>query len=192
MNCAMLDGPRLLVLHLQVFPGIGIAGRDGRKDLLPLLRGDPGADRVDEPVAEHGHEIVVFQDAALYLLGELLPLRGVDRPLVLVELDVEVLHADAVARAEASALEVALVPERPASRDPHAVEDDLGSGELLEPALQLLEVDAALHGLEPAANADLAELRDDALAPRVERGDRRDPVHVEPVRIARLAEEVLG
>src|SRR5678815_1561532 len=145
MNCAMLDGPRLLVLHLEVFPGIGIAGRDGREDLLPLLRGDPGADRVDERVAEHGHEIVVFQDAALDLLGELLPLRGIDRPLVLVELDVEVLHADAVARAEAAALEVALVPERPASRDPDALEDDLHPRPLLEPALEPLEAVSYTH-----------------------------------------------
>ena len=105
---------------------------------------------------------------------------------------VEVLHADAVARVEAAALEVALVPEGPASPDASAVQDDLGAGKLLEAALQPLEEDAALHGLQPAADADLAQLRDDALAPRVERGQRRDPVHVEPVRIARLAQELLG
>src|SRR5206468_5900825 len=181
-----------LLFDLQVLPGIGIAGGDGREDVLPLLRHDAGADRVDERVAEHGHEVVVFQDAALDLFGELLSLRGIDRPLVLVELGVEVLHADAIASVEAAALEVALVPERPASRDPDAVQDHLDAGPLLEPALQSLEEDAPLHGLEPAADADLAELRDDALAPRVERGQRRDPVHVEPVGIARLAQELLG
>src|SRR5881628_1319862 len=39
---------RLLVLHLQVLPGIGIAGGDRREHVLPLLRDDPGPDRVDE------------------------------------------------------------------------------------------------------------------------------------------------
>src|SRR4030095_12972975 len=102
MNCAMSQ-PRLLVLHLQVLPGIGIAGRDGRKDVLPLLRDDPGADRVDERVAEYRHEVVVVRDAPLDLLGELLALRGIDRALVLVELGVEVLDANAVARVEAAA-----------------------------------------------------------------------------------------
>src|SRR5438132_8254997 len=183
---------RLLVLHLDVFPWIGIAGSDGREDVLPLLQHDPWTDRVDERVPEHGYQIVVLENRALDLLGELLALRRVDRPLVLIELAVEVLHADAVARAEASALEVALVPERPASRDPDAVQDDLGPGKLLETALEPLEEDAALHGLEPAANADLTKLRDEAFAPRVERGQRRDPVHVEPVRIAGLAQELLG
>src|SRR4030095_11158573 len=167
-------------------------GGDGREDVLPLLRGDTGADRVDERVAEHRHEIIVFEDAALDLLGELLSLSGIDRALVQLELGVEVLDADAVARVEAAALEVTFVPERPASRDPDALEDDLGSGELLEPALEPLEEDAPLHGLQLGADADLPELRDDALAPRVERGYRRDPVHVETVRIARLAQQVLG
>src|SRR5258705_6709838 len=176
MNCGMSG---LLLLHLQVLPRIGIAGGDGREDVLPLLRREPGADRVDERVAEHGHEVVVLENAALDLLGELLPLRGIDRPLVLVELGVEVLHADAVARAEAAALEVAFVPERPASCDPDTVQDDLGPRKLLEAALEALEEDAALHGLEPAADTDLTELRDETLAPRVERAQRRDPVHVE-------------
>src|SRR2546427_1623149 len=183
---------RLLVLHLQVLPGIGIARGDRREDVLPFLRHDPRADRVDERVAEHRHEVVVFQNAALDFLGEPLSLCRIDRPLVLVELRVEVLHADAVARVEAAALEVAFVPERPASRDPDAVQDDLGPRKLLEAALEPLEEDAALHGLEPAADTDLTQLRDEALAPRVERGERRDPVHVEPVRVARLAQELLG
>src|SRR4029453_3467070 len=190
INCAMPTA--LLVLHLQVLPGIGIAGGDGREDVLPLLRGDTGADRVDERVAEHRHEIIVVEDAALDLLGELLSLSGIDRALVQLELGVEILDANAITRAEAATLEVGLVPERPASPDPHALKDDLGSGKLLEPALEPLEEDAPLHGLQPASDADLAELPDDTLAPRIERGQRRDPVHLEPVRIARFAQELLG
>src|SRR6059036_755964 len=183
---------RPLLLHLQVFPRIGVAGGDSREHVLPLLRHYLGADRVDERVTEHGHQVVVLEDPALDLLGELLALGRVDRALVLVELAVEVLHTDTITRVEAPALEVAFVPEGPASCDPDALEDDLGSGKLLEPALQPLGEDAALHGLEPAADADLAELRDDALASRVERGYRRYPVHVESVRIARLAQELFG
>src|SRR5262245_39528733 len=161
-NCTIAFRP--LVLHLQVFPGIGVARRDGREHVLPLLLGDAGADRVHERVAEHRHEIVVLEDAALDLLGELLTLGGVDRPLVLIELAVEVLDADAVTRVEAAALEVPLVPERPAPADPGALQDDLDPGELLEAALESLQEDAALHRLHPGANADLAELCHEALA----------------------------
>src|SRR5262245_45850056 len=167
MNCVIPAPPSLLLLHLQIFPGIRVAGGDGGEDVLPLLGGNPWADGVDEGVAEHRHQVVVLQNAALDLLGQLLALGGVDRPLVLVELGVEVLHADAVARVEAAALEVALVPERPAAADAGALEDDLHAGPVLEPALQSLEEDAAFHGLELAADAHLAELGDDALAPRV-------------------------
>src|SRR5262249_32968884 len=163
-----------------------------REHVLPLLRDHAGPDGVDEGVAEHGHEIVVLEDRPLDLLGELLPLRRIDRPLVLLELAVEVLHADAVARIEASALEVRLIPERPAPRDADALEDDLYSRPLLEPALEALKEDAALHRLGLAADADLAELRDDALAAGVEGGDGRDPVDVEAVRIPRVAQELLG
>src|SRR5262249_60181701 len=95
------------------------------------------------------------------------------------------------AGAAPAALEVALVPERPASPDARAVEDDLHPGPVLEPALQALEKDAPLHGLEPCADADLAELRHHTLAPRVERGQRREPVHVEAVRIAGPAQQFL-
>src|SRR5262249_57349256 len=102
------------------------------------------------------------------------------------------LHADAVARVEATALEVALVPERPAPGDAQAVEDDLHARPVLEAALEPLIEDAALHRLQSRADADLAKLGDQALAPRVERGQRRDPVHVEAIRIARLAQELLG
>src|SRR2546425_10553514 len=120
------------------------------------------------------------------LLGQLLPLRGIDRPLVLVELAVEVLHADSVTRVEAAALEVALVPEGPAPGDPRALKDDLGPGPVLEPAREPLQEDAPLHRLEPRPDADLTKLRDDPLRAGVERGHGRDPVHVEAVREARL------
>src|SRR5262245_17451804 len=156
------------------------------------MLGDAGADRVHKRVAEHRHQIIVLEDAALDLLGELLALGGIGRPLVLVELAVEVLHADAIARVEAAALELPLVPERPAPADPSALQDDLNPGELLEAALESLQEDAALHGLHPGADADLAQLRDEALAARIERRQGREPVDVEAVRIARLAQELLG
>src|SRR5262249_2536212 len=57
MNCAM--SPRL-VLHLDVFPGIGVAGGDGREHVLPLLQRHARTDGVDERMAEHGHEVVIF------------------------------------------------------------------------------------------------------------------------------------
>src|SRR5215475_4387170 len=139
MNADIAD--RLLILQLDVFPRIGIAGRDGREDVLPLHRGDARPDRVHERVAEHRDQVVVLENPALDLLGELLALGRVDRPLVLVELAVEILDADAIAGVEAAALEVAFVPERPAPADPGAVEDDLGPRKLLEAALEPLEKD---------------------------------------------------
>ena len=45
-------------------------------------------------MAKHRHEIVVFKDFALDLLGQLLALVAVERTLILLELRVEVLHAD--------------------------------------------------------------------------------------------------
>src|SRR5262249_35001749 len=125
----------LLVLDLQIFPGIGVAGGDGREDVLPFLRRYPRADRVDERVAEHGYHVIILEDPALDLLGQFLSLRGIDRPLVLVELAVEVRHADTVTRVEAAALEECLVPERPAPGDPGGLKDDLDPGPVFEPAL---------------------------------------------------------
>src|SRR5262249_34391934 len=151
-------------------------------DVLPLLGYDAGPNGVDERVAEHRHEIVVFQDPALDLLGQPLTLGGIDRSLVLLELGVEILHADAVACVEAAALDEGLVPEGPAPRDPGRLEDDPAPGPALEPALQPLQVDASLHGLEPGPDADLAKLGDDPLAAGVERRHRGDPVHLEAVR----------
>src|SRR6266446_8292349 len=130
-----------LVLHLDVFPRIRVSRRDRREHVLPLRERHPRPDRVHERVAEHRDQVVVLEDPALDLLGELLALGRVDRSLVLVELAVEVLHTDTITRVEAPALEVAFVPEGPASRDPDALEDDLGSGKLLESALQPLEED---------------------------------------------------
>jgi hypothetical protein len=63
-------------------------------------------------VAEHGHQVVILEDPALDLLGQFLSLRRIDRPLVLVELAVEVGDADAVTRVEAAALERGFVPSR--------------------------------------------------------------------------------
>src|SRR6266850_5813768 len=125
-----------LVLHLDVFPRIRVSGRDRREHVLPLGERHPRPDGVHEGMAEHRDQVIVLEDPALDLLGQLLALRGVDRALVLVKLAVEVLHADAVARVEPAALEVALVPERPAPRDPGALEDDLGARKFLESALQ--------------------------------------------------------
>src|SRR5262249_44642518 len=102
---------RLLVLDLQVLPRIGVTGGDGREDILPFLRRHPRANRVDERVAKHGYHVVVLEDPALDLLGQLLSLCRIDRRLVLVELAVEVPHADAVTRVEAAALEEGLIPE---------------------------------------------------------------------------------
>src|SRR5919197_757087 len=152
-----ISAASLLVLHLQILPGIGIAGGDGREDILPLLRRHARTDRVDEGVAEDRHQIVVLKNRALDLLRQLFALGRIDGALVLVELAVEILHADPIARVEAAALEMAFVPERPAPGDAHAVEDHLHAGPLLETALQALEEDPALHGLEPGANADLAK-----------------------------------
>src|SRR2546427_7829565 len=70
---------RPLLLHLQVFPRIGVAGGDGREHVLPFLRYYLGADRVDERVTEHWHQVVVLEDPALDLLGELLALGRGDR-----------------------------------------------------------------------------------------------------------------
>src|SRR5712692_3563398 len=137
-----------LVLHLDVFPRIRVSRRNRREDVLPLRERHPRPDRVHERVAEHRDQVVVLEDPALDLLGQLLALRRIGRALVLVELAVEVLHADAVARIEPAALEVAFVPERPAPSDAGAVQDDLGPLKLFEPGLQTLEVDATLHGLQ--------------------------------------------
>src|SRR5215470_6011330 len=101
----------LLILDLQVLPGIGVSRGDGREDVLPFLRRHPRADRVDERVAEHGHQVVILEDPALDFLGQLLSLSRIDRPLVVIELAVEIPHADAVARVEAATLEERLVPE---------------------------------------------------------------------------------
>src|SRR2546426_10110657 len=111
MNCQC--PPRSLLLQLDVLPRIGIAGRDRGEDVLPLLGCDAGPDRIDERVAEDGHEVVVLEDGALDLLGELLPFGRIDGSLVLPELGVQLLDAEAVARAEAPAPGVGPGPRRP-------------------------------------------------------------------------------
>src|SRR5262249_13508037 len=49
------------VLHLQVFPRIGVPGRDRGEDVLPLLRHHVRPDPVDERVPEHRHQVVVLE-----------------------------------------------------------------------------------------------------------------------------------
>src|SRR5258708_5820638 len=104
----------LLLLQLQILPRIGVAGRDRREDVLPLLGREERAERVEEGMREHGHQVVVLENPFLDRPRQLLPLGGVDRFLVLLELGVEVLHAAPVARADPAALKEGLVPERPA------------------------------------------------------------------------------
>src|SRR5260370_31083820 len=78
-----------LVLELDVFPGIGVSGRDRRrKHILPFRRRDPGADGIDEGMAEDRNEVVVLEDLALDLLGQRLPLSSLVRCHILVELGI--------------------------------------------------------------------------------------------------------
>src|SRR4051812_29548020 len=104
-------------LQLDVLPGIRVAGGNGRKHVLPLRCGDLRADRVDEGVTEDRNEIVVLENLALDLLGELLALGAVDRVHVGLELGIERGDADAVLDVEAAALEPSLIPVRPAAAD---------------------------------------------------------------------------
>src|SRR5688572_1185630 len=108
---------RCRFLELDVLPRVGVAGGDRREDILPLRRLDPRSDRVDEGVAEYRHEVIILQDAALDLLGELLTLLAVKRFLVLLELGIEVLDANHVLTLEAAAFEHALVPIGPTAAD---------------------------------------------------------------------------
>src|SRR5262249_30074962 len=62
---------------------------------------------------------------------------------------------------------------------------------VFEPALEPLQEDTALHGLQPRPDADLTKLRDHAFAAGIERRDRRHPLHVETVREPRLAHQLL-
>src|SRR5262249_17964953 len=78
MNCVM---PSQLVLHLDIFPWVRVAGRDRREHVLPLLQHHSRADCVDERVPEHRNQIIVVEDRALDLLGDLLALGLVHRPL---------------------------------------------------------------------------------------------------------------
>src|SRR5207245_5338571 len=140
---------------------------------------------------EHGYQVVILEDPTLDLLSQFLSLRRIDRSLVLVEHTVDVRHADAVPGVEAAALEEGLIPERPTPGDPGGLKDDLDPGPVFEPALEPLQEDAPLHGLQPRSDADLAKLRDDPLATRVERGHGRDPVHIETVRKSSFAHQLL-
>src|SRR5439155_2262331 len=80
-----------LALELNVFPGIAIAGGDrGREHVLPFRRRDARPNHVDEGVAEHREEIVIFENPALDLFGERPALGRLLRCQILVELGIEV------------------------------------------------------------------------------------------------------
>src|SRR2546427_12731839 len=70
---------RGLLLELDLLPGKGVTRRDGRENILPLLRRNSGANGIDEGVPEDGHEIQIFQNAALDFFCELLALGRVNR-----------------------------------------------------------------------------------------------------------------
>src|SRR6516162_4889875 len=74
MNLPMKTLARRLVqvgsgLQLDVLPRIGVAGRDRRKNVLPFRCLDPRPIGVDEGLAEHRHDIVVFQHRRLNFIG---------------------------------------------------------------------------------------------------------------------------
>src|SRR6266851_54251 len=84
----------VLTFELDVFPGIGVAGCDCRREyVLPFFGGDPRTDRVDEGVAEDRDEVVILQDLALDLFGERLALGRLVGGQIFVELGVEFAYA---------------------------------------------------------------------------------------------------
>ena len=84
-----------------------------------------------------------------------------------------------------------LIPVGPATADPRPVENHLQAGPLLQPRLLLL-VNAPLHDLQPGPDADVPQLRDDALAARIVCRCRGEPIDVEAVGIACLAHQLFG
>src|SRR5260370_20315077 len=86
-----------LAFELDVFPGIGVAGCDCRREyVLPSFGGDPRTDRVDEGVAEDRDEVIILQDLALDLFGERLAFDRLVGGQIFVELGVEFAYANPV------------------------------------------------------------------------------------------------
>src|SRR5215510_3570147 len=183
---------RGLLLELNLLPGKGIARRDGGEDILPLLRRNSGANGIDKGVPEDGYKIQILQNAALDVLCQLLALGRVNRLLVLGKLRVQLLHAEEISCHKPTALEKCLVPVRPGSPHARGIENNLQPRPLLQPSLQPLQKYPPLHHLEFGANANLPQLRHDALPTRIVCWYRRKPVHREAVRIPRLAQELSG
>src|SRR5216683_7428875 len=126
--------------QLDVFPRIGVAGRDiGREHVLPFLRRDARADRIHKSVTEDRDEVVVLQDLALDLGGQAFPFGVVGRGEIFAELAVELRHAVAIPAVEAVAFNIGIVPVRPGSTDAASIHNDLDPRPLLQTALHLLE-----------------------------------------------------
>ena len=143
-------------------------------------------------MAEHRDEVVIIEDLALDLFGQPLSLGGIIGSEIAIVFGVEVLHAKRIGGQEAAAFEVRLVPIGPAGADAGAGEDDVDPGPLLEAGLQPLCEDATLQGLEPAADTDRLELRQDPLAARIVNGYRSQPINLEAVRIAGFGQQFFG
>src|SRR6516165_12089541 len=107
MNCRMADAfvSVPLLLEFDVLPRIGVARGDRGKHVLPLVSRDARTDGVHESVAKNRYQVVILQDCALNLLGELFALGRIDRRFVAVELSIEFRYAHSVGRIEAAALE---------------------------------------------------------------------------------------
>src|SRR6476660_9545731 len=119
MNCCLVNAlrPDPLPFESDVFPWISVASGDGRKHVLPFLRVDARTYCVQEGVAEYGDEIVVLQNGTLHLLRQLLAIRRIGRRVVVVELGIQLLDANAVGCVEAAAFEESLVPVGPCPTD---------------------------------------------------------------------------
>ncbi len=142
-------------------------------------------------MSEDRDEVVVFEDLALDLLGERLPLSGLVGGHVSVELRVEILYANPIGGELAATFEIRFIPVGPAGADAGAVHDDLDPGPFLHPALLPLQENRPLHDLELRANADRLQLRDDALAARIIVGHGGEPVDVEAIGVAGFLHQLL-
>src|SRR5262249_59102399 len=130
---------RCLLLEFDVLPRIGVARGDRGKHVLPPVSRDARTDGVHESVAKNGYQVVILQDCALNLLGQLLALSRIDRRFVAVELCVEFRYAHSVRGIEAAPFEERLVPIRPCSADARSVHDHLDAVPLVYTSLGALE-----------------------------------------------------